>query len=413
MKKIKISFLLGAGVSLYANSPSTNQLTKSLLNDNNIIQHSDKSFYYLNKDDPSKQLIELIQSFLKYIKTKIKKYYVWLGKANLNNIRMLNYESIYYFVWQLWSCSNGEYDNPAVFKIYKEVHKKFILELNKLDEDFFDNKDFSNFLENALRYIEDIISIKLDIELKENCNYLKAIQEANGNSIIEKIEIFSLNHDTLIEQCLDLKKIGYCDGFIKKDLDIKVWDPISFNDDDFKINLYKLHGSINWFQFGRVDEGRWVIGNVPIYIKDMDHIKAPDNSYLDRINRHLVLIGTFNKMFEYLTDIFIELHCRFFKALLESDCLVISGYSFNDKGVNYNIRRFVKSSYDKKILIIHPKPEKLRRYTRGMIDNIWDGLLMAKQMEFIRKKFEATQFDNIMKEFIFLRKSAKSQGITH
>lgn len=405
MKKIKISFLLGAGVSLYVNFPSTNQLTKSLLSDKNIVQHTDKSFYYLSEDDPSRQLVALIQSFLKYLKIQVKKYYVWLDKTSLNNIRMLNYESIYYFVWQLWSCSNGEYDNPAIFKIYKEMHKKFILELNKLDGDFFNNKDFTDFLENALRYIEDIISKKLEIELKENCNYLKAVQEAYENSRIEKIEIFSLNHDTLIEQCLDLKKIGYCDGFIKKDLDIRVWDPKSFNNSDFKINLYKLHGSINWFQFGREDEGRWVIGSVPIYIKDMDHIKAPDNSQLHRVNRHLVLIGTFNKMFEYLTDIFVELHCRFFKMLLESDCLVISGYSFNDKGVNYNIRRFAKSSYDKKILIIHPKPEDLRRNARGMIDNIWDGLLIAKQLEFIRKKFEATRFNDIMYEFDFLRKT--------
>lgn len=404
MKKIKISFLLGAGISLYANSPSTNQLTESLLNDKNIIQHSSQSFYYSTIDDPSKQLVALIQNFLKYLKMQIKKYYLWLDKTNMNNIRMLNYESIYYFVWQLWSCSNGEYDNPAVFKFYREVHKKFILELNKLDGDFFNNKDFTDFLEKVLRYVEDIISKKLRIKLKENCNYLKAIQEANGDNRIGKIEIFSLNHDTLIEQCLDLKKIEYCDGFIKKDLDIRVWDPRSFNNSDFRVNLYKLHGSINWFQFRRKDR-EWFVGNVPINIKDIDHIKDPNNSILYRINRHLVLIGTFNKMFEYLTDIFIELHCRFFKKLLESDCLVISGYSFNDKGVNFNIRRFAQSSFNKKIIIINPDPEELRRNARGMIDNNWDGWLIVKQMEFIRKKFEETQFNNIMNEFNFLRTS--------
>lgn len=76
MKKIKISFLLGAGISLYANSPSTNQLTESLLNDKNIIQHSSQSFYYSTIDDPSKQLVVLIQNFLKYLKMQIKKYYL-------------------------------------------------------------------------------------------------------------------------------------------------------------------------------------------------------------------------------------------------------------------------------------------------------------------------------------------------
>jgi len=403
MKKIKISFLLGAGVSLYANSPSTDQLTESLLKDKNIIQHSSQSFYYSTIDDPSKQLITLIQIFLKYLKVQIRKYYKWLDKTNLNNIRMLNYESIYYFVWQLWSCSNGEYDNPAVFKFYKEVRNRFISELNKLDGDFFNNKDFTDFLEKVLRYIEDIISKKLGIKLKENCNYLRAIQEAHEDNRIEKIEIFSLNHDTLIEQCFDVKKIGYCNGFIKNDLDIRVWDPRSFNNDDFRINLYKLHGSINWFQFHREDKGEWFVSNVPIYIKDIDHIKDSNNSQLYRINRHLILIGTFNKMFEYLTDIFIELHYKFFKILLESDCLVISGYSFNDKGVNFNIRRFAKSSFNKKIIIINPDPEELRRNARGMIDNNWDGWILAKQMEIIREKFEETQLNTIMDNFNFLR----------
>ncbi len=403
MKKIKISFLLGSGVSLCASSPSTNQLTESLLNDKNIIQHSSKLFYYSTKDDLSKQLVTLIQKFLKYLKMQIKEYYAWLDKANLNNIRMLNYESIYYFVWQLWSCSNGEYDNPAIFKLYKEVHEKFILELNKLDEDFFDNISFTVFLENVLRYIEDIVSKKLEIRLREKCNYLQVIHEANEDTRIKNIEIFSLNHDILIEQYLDLKKIEYCDGFIKKDLEIRVWDPRSFNNSDFKINLYKLHGSINWFQFRRKNR-EWFIGNVPINIKDIDHIKDPSNTTLYRINRHLMLIGTFNKMFEYLTDIFIELHCRFFKKLLESDCLVISGYSFNDKGVNFNIRRFTQASFNKKIIIINPNPEELRSNSRGMIDNNWDGWILAKQMEIIRKKFEETQLDNIIVEFDHLRK---------
>lgn len=400
---MKIAFLLGAGVSLYANSPSTNQLTESLLNDKNIIQYSDQSFSYSTIDNPSRQLVALIQDFLKYLKAKIKNYYKWLDKTNLNNVRMLNYESIYYFVWQLWSCSNGEYDNPAVFKSYKEVRDKFIFKLNKLDKDFFDNENFTNFLEKVLRYIEDIVSHKLTVKLNENCDYLRVIQEAIEDSRIKKIEIFSLNHDTLIEQCFDTKKIRYGDGFIKNDLNVRIWDQRSFNNDDLRISLYKLHGSINWFQFQREDKKEWFVGNVPIYIKDIDHIKDTNDSSLYRINRHLILIGTFNKMFEYLTDIFIELQFRFFKMLLESDLLVISGYSFNDKGVNFNIRRFAKSSFEKKIIIINPDPEELRRNARGMIDNNWDGWLLSNQMETIREKFEESQLNNLLDTFNFLR----------
>jgi len=45
----------------------------------------------------------------------------------------------------------------------------------------------------------------------------------------------------------------------------------------------------------------------------------------------------------------------------------------------------------------------VRKNARGMIDNIWDGLILAKQMEIIREKFEETQLNTIMDNFNFLR----------
>lgn len=404
MKNIKIAFLLGAGISLCVQAPSTNQITQSLLNDTDIIQGSDKSFFYSKSNDPSKQLVLLIQEFLKYLGVLIKEYYLWLDKTNFNSARMLNYEGIYYLVWQLLSCANSEYDNPAIFKLYKEIQNKFKPELAKLNKDFFDNKGFIGFLENVLVYIEDIVILKLRLELNNSCGYLKTIQEAYEDKRIKKIEIFSLNHDTLIEQCFDNKKIEYSDGFIKEDLEVKIWKPESFNN-KLKINLYKLHGSINWYQFLREDKREQFIGSVPNFIEDIDHIKDSKNGYLSRSDKHAMLIGTFNKMFGYLSDVYIELNFRFYKTLLDFDFLVISGYSFNDKGINFYIRRFMNSSQNKKAVIIDPNTENLKKNARGMISNNWDNWEFPfLQMETINKKFEDVQLDEIITSFKFMTK---------
>jgi hypothetical protein len=93
MKEIKIAFLLGSGVSLCAGAPSTNQITDSLINSIEKTQQTDE--------------VLLIKNFINYSKFQIKEYYEWLDKPNFNSERMVNYESIYYLIWQLWNSAIG------------------------------------------------------------------------------------------------------------------------------------------------------------------------------------------------------------------------------------------------------------------------------------------------------------------
>jgi len=56
MKKYKISFLLGSGISIYANAPDNSQITTSILKDKNIIQKI-PSFSYIEHGLSDKQII--------------------------------------------------------------------------------------------------------------------------------------------------------------------------------------------------------------------------------------------------------------------------------------------------------------------------------------------------------------------
>jgi hypothetical protein len=59
------------------------------------------------------------------------------------------------------------------------------------------------------------------------------------------LDIISLNYDTCIEQFCNVHKMTYQDGF---DL---YWNPETFNRDETEIRLYKLHGSVIWYQSDR------------------------------------------------------------------------------------------------------------------------------------------------------------------
>jgi len=324
---------------------------------------------------------------------RIKNYYKWVGKTNLGYERMLNYESLYYLIWQLWSSGSGEYDNPIVLRIYKELEKRFISKVPAIEKKCTYNKSFTYFLEDILIYIEDVVCEKLYKNLSSE--FIKLIYEACSDVTIKRINIFTLNHDTLVEQSLERKGINYCDGFVRSDLPILLWNPEIFKKNEYKINLYKLHGSINWYQFKKENDSNYFVGKVPQGFKEIDHIEYLKNKYLYRYNRHMILIGTFNKMFEYLTNIFIEIHYEFFNWLNSIDTIVISGYSFNDKGINFSIKKWLESDTIKKIILINPDPEELRFNARGMIKNSWHNWEINNKLLIIPKKFEETNWEEL------------------
>lgn len=395
-----INFLFGSGVSLSTNIPNTDELTKTLLKDKNIRMYTDNSFYLSSREDNvmhSELVVDFIQKFLVRLNTRIRNYYKWIGKTNLGYKRMLNYESLYYLVWQLWSGGSGEYDNPIVLNTYKELDKRFVSQISAIKERCFYNKNFIGFLDAILIYIEDVICEKLYKNLSGE--FIKLVHEACNNPVIKKINIFTLNHDTLVEQFLEREGINYCDGFIKNELPILLWNPEIFKEDGFKIDLYKLHGSINWYQFKKENDSNYFVGKAPHGFIELDHVEYSKNKYLYRYNRHMILIGTFNKMFDYLTNIFIEIHYKFFNILYNIDTLIISGYSFNDKGINFSIKKWLDSDTVKKIILINPDPEELRFNSRGMIKNSWYYWKKNKKLLIIPKKFEETSWDDL-KQFL-------------
>ncbi|MFP4661581.1 MAG: SIR2 family protein [Halanaerobiales bacterium] len=409
-----ISLLLGAGISIPAGLPSTGDITNSLLNGNYC---PPQDFTY----DYDKEDLELIIKYLKLIYSKIEAFYQG---------RPINYEDIYYVTSQIKDFLI-EYENPVVSNFADEIldqlsvyrqkgypvkryelmnedkvsQRKSVMissgQSNEKLELLRGNKLLTRVANLAAYYINDLTKKSLQIE-NINTDHLDFIKEIVLDETIDKINIFTLNHDTLIERYLKAQELDYYDGFInyadgfssnddfeKKrcenynhirvrqenfDENLRVWQP-DFINFPGRIRLLKLHGSIDWYKFKRKN-----IKNYPAYFFAQVENSMGSKDLFDSKNiivesRPLILTGRFNKILEYNRSIYVDLHYYFYQLLPTASILLISGYSFNDKGINSWLIDWMYSRYMHRIIFIHPRPEECIKKARvGIKDhwNIWE-----------------------------------------
>jgi len=163
-------------------------------------------------------------------------------------------------------------------------------------------------------------------------------------------DIFTLNHDLLLEQFLEAMNIMYCDGFGGNAHTYKIWGGSQFDEKKENIRLFKLHGSVNW-RFVKDNS------NSEYYVKICSHHNENDlrNELGANYCRYsyLLLMGTFNKMLQYTRGIFREFYFRYYRHLNETDHLIISGYSFGDQGINNVTSDWLEADPNRKVILIH------------------------------------------------------------
>lgn len=157
-----------------------------------------------------------------------------------------------------------------------------------------------------------------------------------------KINIFSLNYDLVLEDVFNRQEERVLDnGFSEKHIDNKrasVW-AADFNGahSPAKINLYKLHGSVDWE-----------------YDVEREEILIKEN--IDDGRDPLIIFGSFSKMLSF--DPFLYILSKFRDKLSEATIFVIVGYSFHDKYINnLLIQQLSQNTEDdkpKRMLVVNP-----------------------------------------------------------
>ena len=158
----------------------------------------------------------------------MKIFFMWLPKstiANWENMTIQSYKHLSIKSYRTLShCLKGQRN---------EIRRKW-----KLHE----------MATETTHYIHDIVWHSLTTQ-PADLDYLICVKDACRAKEFSSVDIFTLNHDTVIEQFLDLSHVKYTDGFGPPINDVRYWSPERFEDHSYNVRLLKLHGSVNWFLF--------------------------------------------------------------------------------------------------------------------------------------------------------------------
>lgn len=172
---------------------------------------------------------------------------------------------------------------------------------------------------------------------------------------LKRVNIFTLNYDTLVEQAADAEGVVLLDGFVGTQL--RVFRPESYEQDlyfpaettegrvhrfDRVLHLYKIHGSITWVvEEPSIDNPYGVLAQ----------------AFDPQSTQPLLIYPTPAKHGETLGMPYAELFRRFAAALVRpQSVLFVFGYGFGDEHVNAIIRQALAvPSFT--LVIVDPSPQ--------------------------------------------------------
>jgi hypothetical protein len=384
---MKTTLIIGSGVSYYSDIPGINLITDTILNSKKIGKGTDTNYYldgYLGygRQPYLDSWVTKSQKLICLIKINIDNFYKHIDKEHTTN-----YEDIYYVLRQITDSYYYEYENPSILKLIEYL----------LEEMQINSKELKELADESTRFITCIAWQSID-KSNPTFNQFDIIKDLIGNCKLDTI--LTLNHDLVLDNWLLQNDIAFDDGFYITDKK-KLQEWIGFKNDESKIKLCKLHGSIDWFNF-RISSQRTYDNIVKIPRKVYaERVYSIDESFQFPINsRPEILIGTFNKMIGYLSGMFEIMYDELKSSILNSEIIIISGYGFGDKGINIRLTHWLWRSKAKKMIIIHPNKAELIKNSRGSFKiNILNDHYIHDKVVFIENKFEDVDIDEIKKYF--------------
>lgn len=327
---MKFNLLLGSGVSCEV-LPNVKQITSEVLSFN----------IEKNRFIPESHIKEQqkIRDLIWRLKKILEDYY------NYGSIPThLTYEDYYYLLKEMYNNAYGQKYNPALDFLSQKVFDVNVIDYSKVLSE----------CEKGMRKIEEILYEKLNYDI----NLLKTNIYPNLNNWFNTKKfknIFTLNHDTLIEDFFTNNGLTVNDGFYGKEringyIDGALYNKKLFLENQTRLNIIKLHGSIDWFNLDYFDDQK-------VYKKL--------NRDMPNANEFKMIIGNYNKVDDYYSYVFLDLFNFFYNELFKSNCLVISGYGFRDKYINNIINNWLYSEKENKFIIIDPFLEdECKKFTK-------------------------------------------------
>lgn len=217
--------------------------------------------------------------------------------------------------------------------IYAILQRQFYKGKEKPFYTIDNNKYGNDIVENTILKIKTIIKDKIGANIptlsyhRSFCDNIHKRMLSGREKTKSSIDYFILNYDNLIEDALALENIDFTDGFVGGST--AWWNPILYENSS-QVNVYKLHGSIDWYKgknsfpirlrhtlpISEIDEEE-----VLIYPSTVKYIESQKNPYQIMLN-------------------------KFRSSLVDNENHVLfsMGYGFNDNHINYELENGLVNS---------------------------------------------------------------------
>ncbi|OUD29147.1 SIR2 family protein, partial [Flavobacterium sp. FPG59] len=114
-----------------------------------------------------------------------------------------------------------------------------------------------NIIWHAISTVDNEVLQKLLTSNSDDFNGIKKLVEKISDAHPKVTNIVTTNYDRIIENVLSFHGIPFTDGFLGKELSL--FDESLFSSNNI-VNIVKVHGSLNWFDFG--GEIRYLQNNI-------------------------------------------------------------------------------------------------------------------------------------------------------
>jgi len=218
-----------------------------------------------------------------------------------------------------------------------------------------------------------------------NLGKLRLLAELHARAEVERVHLFTLNHDSVLEAFLQGESIPFFDGLGDWDGDLRWLDPGAYANSACRTLLYKLHGSSDWFPW-RCDTKTGAVVR-PGQSRNPFPQDANGHIHTTEVECPMILVGTLNKAEDYQWDPFQEMVRLFVAHLRSVRVLVVCGHSFADRFLRGHLANWLRSDPRRRIIVVDPATDRL---TRALSWTVLNG-----RCDMIRAGIEAVDWPSL------------------
>jgi hypothetical protein len=392
---MKLILFLGAGVSVPSGLPKAADLMEKIMDG---AYHQEGSHVYAPgpNTDPALRATDLtprIRELLKVVmahdirdRGRVGYYRVGTEFKSSGAIYRVSttYEDVFFLCQQISLWNLGLSDNSLTTPFMETIERmaRHCLVGRTIQERMW---DLAMLGSQACDLIETVIA---DMLRRKYSAGLDLLLELATTPQIEQLNIVTLNHDTLVEQFLSAHGVAFVDGFGPPDGDVRWSDDKVFDGVMTRVQLFKLHGSVDWYRFSGSPKTAILLGNSPYTARD-----DAGKQLTPMFGRPSFLSGI-NKVTSYQRGIYADIHFRFHQLLRTSDQIVMSGYGWGDTAINFQLDKWLEEGEQNRIILLYKTPESLVDGSL-ILASCWDGCIKSGQLACINKFFQEVSLQEL------------------